>query len=221
MPETDVLKIYLSTCLKDLPPINAGTAHMNGRDFTLSKTIHLPEDYKNAVSRVEILRKNVFTENAESIITVDFNEEIKKDSDFPEPPPITNLPDISEIQEKLTLLTENPAYNAYLSSMNDLKSPVQNAADILENLKESLSIHSKDAHTKCFEYINEQAKKYKQLSFTKGFDWFIIEDAEEDFGLSSIQHIHLINLKFPKEYIEGTEKIAENQKAVRAVYENR
>ena len=83
LPETDVIKIYLYTPSKDLPPINGGTAHMNGRDFTLSRIIPLPECYKNAISKAEILRKNVFTEQAEQLITVDF---INPDDEFEDEP---------------------------------------------------------------------------------------------------------------------------------------
>lgn len=73
LPKTDVIKIYIFSSCKKIPPINAGTARRGGNAFFLSGTVDFPKDFSfSDADGAEIVQKNVFTEEQTTLARVYF-----------------------------------------------------------------------------------------------------------------------------------------------------
>lgn len=181
LPDTDVIKLNLisSTCPNS--PINCGTAQMDGNVFRLIKTFSI---FQN-VDKAEIIRKNAYTENSTVLATVCFTEQPKVDN-------IEYEIQLDEVQSKLLYLEQNPAYKSYLLEADELKSPLENAADALENLRLTLSAGNIDnAPEKIMNTIRESANEYEPVTDGLPFEfvWYKITSLKPIAEVSSFYHI--------------------------------
>lgn len=199
--ETDVIKLVLtSSNHPELSPINAGTAEMNGNDFRLSKTVDSFSPYNaDDIDTAEIIRKNVFTQECEPLIKVCFAEPKKEpaEDDFKaiESDEQKNFPDnigADEIRRKLSYLQEHPAYKAYLSVSEDLKSPIENAAEALDKFRSTLSGGNEDGiNEKYLAEIKKAVGRYESAdgNMPPEFKWYRVTDCAPIINASSFEHI--------------------------------
>lgn len=199
--ETDVLKLLLTSSEHpELLPLNAGTAEMNGNDFRLTKSIENFYPYSaEDIDTVQIIRKNVFTEECEQLITVCFAEPKKEphEEDFKitESDEQKILPDdidTDEIRRKLNYLQEHPAYKTYLSVSEEMKSPMENAAEALDNLHAVLSRNSEDGiNEKYMAVLKRAVERYESADsdMPAEFKWYRITDLAPVINASSFEHI--------------------------------
>ncbi len=162
-----------------LVPVNCGTAEMTGNSFSLTSSLN---GYKaEDVAEARIIRKNVFTEKIYTIAKVSFGNRAEEIGE-----------NIDEIYKKLTYLQEHPAYKAYMSVSEDMKSPVENAAEALERLQAELKAGSKEnGHKACMDRILKGVAGYEfaPLKLPKEYKWYKINNCGEYFGISSFEHI--------------------------------
>ncbi len=207
LAETDVIKVkLLSVSCPDFPSVNCGTAEMQGSSFRLTRTLNIPHGAE-CIDTAEIIRKNVFTE--ESVVLLELSlaeptpepEELIQDKPIQEEPvpviavdvePAEEPPSMEEVRRKLSYLQDNEAYRAYLSLSADLKSPVENAAEALENLHKVLSrSHGADAYKKCMEDIRCQVRRYEPVDggMPPEFEWYRIDDPSPVTAAGALEHI--------------------------------
>lgn len=176
MADTDVIKLLLYPSEEQLP-INCGTAEAVGDKICLTKSF---SDNFN-VDEAEIIRKNVFTEETFSLAKVCYAKEEALADDA----------DMDEIRRKLELLQEHPAYKAYLSEEDSLKSPIEAAAEALDKLQEVLSrFNEEDDCKRYMDKIINTAKKYEFVNYMPScFKWYRITDINAFSGITSMEHI--------------------------------
>lgn len=177
LPETDVIKLNLILSNNSDTVINCGTAEMISDTFCLSKTINTSEK----IDIVEIIRKNVFTEEVVPIARICFEQETQEQND-----------DLSEIQNKLSYLEQNPAYMSYLSIADELKSPIENAAEALDNLRFTLSgAHAPDAAKQNMEFIRKAMSAYEIITHNMPaeFTWYRVTSIDPPADISCFNHI--------------------------------
>ncbi len=177
LPETDVIKLNLISSTTSDTVINCGTAEMINNTFRLSKTINTTEQFDTA----EIVRKNVFTEEVITLACVCFAEESPDKNN-----------DISEIENKLLYLEQNPAYISYLSVAEEFKSPIENAADALENLRHTLSGGDMpDTPKNIMADISSAMNKYETVTHDMPieFIWHRVTSIEPPADITCFNHI--------------------------------
>lgn len=198
LPETDVIKLNLySSLYPKLPKLNGGTAEMSGSDFRMTKNIVDCAPYSaEDIDTVEIIRKNVFTEESMTLTEICFaSPEEKKPSPeiaIAESTEDSDSPDLDEIKQKLSYLQENPAYRSYLSLADDLKSPIENAAEALDNLHRTLSYgHEEGANKMHMESIRQTMHKYKRVNLymPEDFQWYKVNSLSPPARISAFPHI--------------------------------
>ncbi|MBQ6998750.1 MAG: hypothetical protein IJN62_03075 [Clostridia bacterium] len=177
LPETDVIKLNLISSTTPDTIINCGTAEMTDNTFHLNKVINTSEQFDTA----EIVHKNVFTEEVISLARVCFAEEVPDNTD-----------DISEIKNKLLYLEQNPAYISYLSVAEELKSPIENAMDALENLHRTLSKgNMPDTQKNIMAGIRSAMSKYETVTHNMPieFIWHRVTSIEPPADITCFNHI--------------------------------
>lgn len=175
LASTDVIKVYLFSSSKPhTDKINGGLAEGKNREYKISKMVDMPKGiFAEDIDTAEIVRKNVFTEESETICTISFKNE-------------------DEFSERLTYLRENPAYKEYLREAESLNSPVENCAEALENLKQTLSkANTPHASSYYMEEIRHVAESFPKTSekLPEVFVWHKTDTLAHIFPLSSFRHI--------------------------------
>lgn len=176
LANTDVIKVYLSSSANpSADKINGGLAEGKDREYKISKMVDMPKGFSaEDVDTAEVVRKNVFTEESEIISRISFKDEAEN------------------LTERLTYLRENPAYKDYLKEAETLNSPVENCAEALENLKQTLSkTNTPDACSYYMEKICAMADNFPQANekLPTIFIWHKIDTLAHIFPLSSFRHI--------------------------------
>lgn len=178
LADTDVIKLYLN--ISGYPPLNCGTAEMRGGRFQLTKILDNTD-----IDSAHIVRKNVFTEQVFTLADVSFAQPCKDTEDTDE------VFDMDEIRQKLSYLQDHPAYKAYLSVADDIKSPVEAAAEALDKLQEVLSrFNEEDDCKRYMNKISNTSKKYQAVyDMPPEFQWHRITDIDAFDDISSFEHI--------------------------------
>jgi len=188
LEETDVLKIMLaSSADTTVEPIYCGLAQTDGTDCIFSKTVDSIGDRADKLDTVNIFCKNVFTEETSPFISVCFSDkkEISKDD-------YEILPELEKVREQLDLLQNDSAYKAFLSVSENIKSPMERAADALEALYNLRSSPCEEGmHKKCINDVEQTACKYEKvcLGTAEDFQWYRITDSDMPYCASAFEHV--------------------------------
>ncbi len=177
LPETDVIKLSLFSSASPDTAINCGTAETDGNTFRLKKAINSREELNTA----EIVRKNVYTEEVIPLVRINLCEQEAEEND-----------DLSNIKNKLSFLENNPAYISYLEIADKLKSPMENAAAALENLRFTLSsANAPDTHKNIMECIRNAMGKYEIITHNMPFEfvWYRVTSIDPPADISCFNHI--------------------------------
>lgn len=173
LASTDVIKVYLSSSSNPYAEkINGGLAEGKDKEYKISKKTDIKNLSAEDIDTAEIIRKNVFTEESEIICKILFKDD--------------------EPVDRLTYLREHPAYRAYLKEAESLNSPVENCAEALENLKQTLSkSNMPNANSYYMDEICSIAENFPEANekLPPIFVWHKIDALAHIFPLSSFRHI--------------------------------
>lgn len=180
LAETDVLKVILKN--EDTEnSVYCGIAETRGRDLSFLKDVEKSDFIPDTV---EIIRKNVFTEETSPYLKISFKEDVGVSSE------------IDDLKKRLDTLNESDAYREFLNLAENLKSPVQRAEEILKSLHDmrASSPHDK-LNEKCMAQIRDFAKNHPktQIDAVEDFVWYKVPAGNLPCVASSFEHI----LTFP------------------------
>lgn len=185
LAETDVLKVLLSSSAdSQKKPLYCGIAETDGVDCVFSKSLEESENYED-IDTVEIILKNVFTEETIPFLRVCFNDEIEEKENCIDD-------ELEKLKQQLDALQSNSAYKAFVSISKDIKSPVERAADVLEAFRNIHSFNKDVGANKLYMHsIRKTAEKFENAdsNLPADFLWYKITDLNTDFCASAIDHV--------------------------------
>lgn len=195
LAETDVLKVLLTSSVnRQRQPLYCGIAETDGVDCVFSKSFDEDKDYVG-IDTVEIILKNVFTEETMPFLKVCFNDDIieeKQDGENEEDREEQIDYELEKLRQQLDALQSNSAYKSFIAISEDIKSPVERAADVLNTYRNMRSANKNTGANKLYmNRISETAAKFEKCNCTlpDDFIWYKITDSRADFCASAIDHV--------------------------------